>query len=286
MGDGATEDKTTLAQKDIRFSRTIQRLQRVVVTELEKIGIIHLYTLGFRGDDLLSFKLSLNNPSKIAELQELEHWKQKFDVAAAATEGFFSKRWISEHMFGLSADEFLRNQREMFHDKKFAAALEAAGEDALAVDEAGGGGGLGDLGDLGGDDLGGDEDLGDLDLGGDDEAETEPAGGGDEEVLLATPPANRDDGKRGPYKMKNKPRKSRRGQQLTNQATGGEVRGSTSRTRSLGYKGPGGLYSLGQGIYEEKALQEDLEEEKLFTINQDVKTLLESLIIRDDEDET
>ncbi|MEK9769814.1 MAG: portal protein, partial [Betaproteobacteria bacterium] len=75
MGEGATEDKTTLAQKDIRFARTIQRLQRVVISELEKVGIIHLYTLGFRGDDLLSFSLSLNNPSKIAELQEIEHWK-------------------------------------------------------------------------------------------------------------------------------------------------------------------------------------------------------------------
>ena len=92
MGDGASEDKTTLAQKDIRFARTIQRLQRVIVAELEKIGIIHLYTLGFRGDDLLSFKLSLNNPSKIAELQEVEHWKAKFDIAGSATEGFFSRR--------------------------------------------------------------------------------------------------------------------------------------------------------------------------------------------------
>ena len=55
MGEGATEDKTTLAQKDIRFARTIQRLQRVLISELEKIGIIHLFTLGFRGDDLLGF---------------------------------------------------------------------------------------------------------------------------------------------------------------------------------------------------------------------------------------
>ncbi len=95
-GEGADEDKATLAQKDVRFARTIQRLQRTVVTELEKIGIVHLYTMGFRGDDLISFKLSLNNPSKIAELQELEQWKTKFDTAAAATEGFFSKRWIAE----------------------------------------------------------------------------------------------------------------------------------------------------------------------------------------------
>jgi hypothetical protein len=194
MGEGATEDKTTLAQKDIRFARTIQRLQRVVISELEKIGIIHLFTLGFRGDDLLSFKLALNNPSKIAELQELEHWDKKFSVAANATEGFFSKRWIAEHMFGLSADEFVRCQREMFHDRKFSAALEAAAQPDEAAD-AGGGGGLGDLGaDLGGDDLG--------DIGGDDEdtapapepePAAEPAGGEEESTLLAEPPAKRDE---------------------------------------------------------------------------------------------
>ena len=92
MGDGAAEDKTTLAQKDIRFARTIQRLQRIIIHELEKIGVIHLYTLGFRGDDLINFKLALNNPSKIAEMQEIEFWKAKFDIAASATEGYFSPR--------------------------------------------------------------------------------------------------------------------------------------------------------------------------------------------------
>ena len=52
-GEGSEEDKTTLAQKDIRFARTIQRLQRAVVSELEKIGIIHLYALGYRPSDLV-----------------------------------------------------------------------------------------------------------------------------------------------------------------------------------------------------------------------------------------
>ena len=77
--------------------------------------------------DLISFKLSLNNPSKIAALQELEHWKTKFDVAGAATEGYFSKRWIAQHIFGLSDEEFLRIQREQYYDRKFSASLEAAG---------------------------------------------------------------------------------------------------------------------------------------------------------------
>ena len=125
MGEGAAEDKTTLAQKDLRFARTIQRLQRVVVAELTKIGIIHLYTLGFRGDDLLTFSLSLNNPSKIAELQEIEHWKAKFDIAAGATEGYFSRRWVAEHIFGMSHEEFIRNQREIYYDRKHDASLQA-----------------------------------------------------------------------------------------------------------------------------------------------------------------
>jgi hypothetical protein len=290
MGEGATEDKTTLAQKDIRFARTIQRLQRVVIAELEKIGIIHLFTLGFRGDDLLSFKLSLNNPSKIAELQELEHWKQKFDVASNATDGYFSKRWIAEHMFGMSADEFIRNQREMFHDRKFAAALEAAAQPE--GEEGAGGGGLGGV-DLGGDTGGG---LGDLDLGGGATADepaadtpaAAPAGAGDDETtLLAEPPANRkDDAKpRGPYKMKNKPRKARRGQQMTNTATSGEIRGSTARTTFPGKTGYGGLDSLTKGMFEENRQTENLEEQKLFTISNDVKVLLQSLI-REDEHET
>ena len=129
--DSVPEDKTTLAQKDIRFARTVQRLQRAVVTELEKIGIIHLYTLGYRGDDIISFDLALNNPSKLALLQELEFMKTKMDTASAASDTYFSRRWVAENIFGLSADEFLRNQRERFYDKKMDASLEAAGEEPM-----------------------------------------------------------------------------------------------------------------------------------------------------------
>ena len=200
--EGASEDKTTLAQKDIRFARTIQRLQRALVSELEKIAVVHLFTRGYRGKDLTSFNIQLNNPSKLAQLQELEHWITKFDVASAATEGFFSKRWISENIFNVSMEEMVRIQREMFHDKRIAAELEKSAEEITAAsDDTGGlgGGGLGgdhggDLGgDLGGDPLGGD-------LGGDPGAETptEPAaddasppagdeGGGEESALLAAP---------------------------------------------------------------------------------------------------
>ncbi len=288
MGEGAGgEDKTTLAQKDIRFARTIQRLQRVLLSELEKIGIIHLYTLGYRGDDLLNFKLSLNNPSKIAEMQELEHWKTKFDIAGAATEGYFSRRWVSENLLGLSQDEYLRMQREMFSDKKFMGALEAAGAAPEGGDAGGGlGGDLGgDLdGDLGGD-LGGDAG-GDLDLGGDTGGDTGGSDSGDDEGdLLAEPPAKRDDDAkpRGPYKKhKISYRKGGFSKQMKNQAFGGEVRGSTARTTFPGKVGFGGLDSLARGVYEHN----ENEEAKLFNTSSEMKSLIESLRSKEDEDET
>ena len=149
QGEEGSEDKTTLAQKDIRFARTIQRLQRSILTEIQKIGVVHLFTLGYRGTDLLSFSLELNNPSKLAELQELEHWRTKFEVASGATEGFFSRRWVAENMFGLPEEEIVRIKREMFHDKKYDALLEKASEEITAGEEAEGGD------ELGGDMLGG-----------------------------------------------------------------------------------------------------------------------------------
>ena len=286
MGEGGTEDKTTLAQKDIRFARTIQRLQRVLISELEKIGIIHLYTLGYRGDDLLNFKLSLNNPSKIAEMQELEHWKTKFDIAGAATEGYFSRRWVSENLLGLSQDEYLRMQREMYTDKKFMAGLEAAGQ---PPEEGGGDLGAGGDMDLGGDDLGGDlggDTGGDLDLGGDTSGDLGgDTGGGDEGDLLAEPPAKRDDDAkpRGPYKRhKISYRKGGFSKQMKNQAFSGEVRGSTARTTFPGKVGFGGMDSLARGIYE----QNENEEAKLFSIDASIKNLIESLNKKENPDET
>tara|TARA_R110002020_G_scaffold179938_1_gene373701 strand:+ start:7332 stop:9269 length:1938 start_codon:yes stop_codon:yes gene_type:complete len=198
--EGADEDKTTLAQKDIRFSRTIQRLQRALVAELEKIAVVHLYTLGFRGEDLLSFDITLNNPSRLAELQQLEYLRTKFDVANAVPEGTFSKRWIAQNILSLSDDEFLRNQRESFHDRKYQQALEAVTEQG-AEEALGGEGGLEGLGDLG-DDAGLGGDLGG-DLGGEDAAGEDL--GAEESPLLAAPGRREDmrEYEKSTYKAKN-----------------------------------------------------------------------------------
>jgi hypothetical protein len=178
----AQEDKTTLAQKDIRFARTIQRLQRVILSEIQKICVIHLYSMGYRNEDLMNFSLTLNNPSKIAELQELEHLRTKFDIAGAATDGLFSKRWIYKSIFKMDDDEVERIMREQYTDSKHSSLLEAAGTTAGESASGDMGGDMG--GDLDADGLG-DEDL---DLGAEEDSEVE------EGPLLAEPePGQRDD---------------------------------------------------------------------------------------------
>jgi hypothetical protein len=141
MTEGGDEDKTTLAQKDIRFARTIQRLQRAFMSELEKIAVVHLFTLGYRGQDLISFKLGLNNPSKLAELQEIEYIRTKFDLANNVVEGMFSKHWIAENILRMTDEEFLRNQREAFYDRKYQVSLDAISEMGAAMAAGGGLGG-------------------------------------------------------------------------------------------------------------------------------------------------
>jgi len=284
-GEGAEEDKTTLAQKDIRFARTIQRLQRSVVSELEKICIVHLYVLGYRGTDLLSFKLKLNNPSKIAELQELEHWEKKFSVAGSATEGFVSRRWIATRLFNMTDEEFVRNEQEMFYDAKFRAAMEAAGQ---APEEGGDAGGL-DLG--GGDelDLGGEGE--ELDLGGEEEA-----GGAEEESpLLATPgdeeltEADEDtihytfkDGMTTTNKSKGKmyqpvktDRRSEGAKKRHNSAIANPVGGQRTTARATGAEE---LNKLGKGYVfnESKTIYEDMESE-ILNSNKEIEKLIESL---------
>ncbi len=283
-GDGASEDKATLAQKDIRFARTIQRLQRVVVSELEKIGIIHLYTLGFRGTDLISFGLSLNNPSKIAALQELEHWKTKFDVASAATEGYFSKRWVSQNIFGLSDEHIVKIQREMYFDKKFATSLEQIG---APQEEGGGGGGGGGLGGLG------------MPTGGEEtttpEVDAEEAGGepDEESVLLASPGGEAG----GEEAAAEPPAPGRRNDWYTTAGAKGKLykrtqdfRASGARKRAMRSQGgeslagkstifPGlrDLSSVMNGVYESQQSNYDNEELELFRTNKEIKNLIENL---------
>lgn len=306
-GEKAMEDKTTLAQKDVRFARTIQRLQRSIITEIEKIGIIHLYTLGYRDEDLVTFKCHLNNPSKIAEMQELEHWKTRFDIAGAATEGFFSKQWLAKTLFGMSDDQFIRNRREMFYDKRYEATLETAGEAEQAEQTAGLDAGVDDLtadldsepGGVGS--VGAEPELGASptpdEAGAGTAAPTDAPTGPEEGDLLATPPGKREDDKgrtttaksHGWYEPRaTKPGGDRRkgsGPRKKNMSRAASPETGTSRKLYPGYSELSGL-AKATSIYEGQSTNYKVEELKILKNQRELDTLFESLKAREEKDET
>lgn len=74
-----TGDGKNLALMDVRFTRTINRIQQAFLMELTKIVSIHLYLLGFH-DDITNFSLSMNNPSTQAEQLEIENLQKKIST--------------------------------------------------------------------------------------------------------------------------------------------------------------------------------------------------------------
>jgi hypothetical protein len=171
--------KATLAQEDIRFSRTIQRIQKTIISELNKVAMIHLYTCGFTDEDLLNFELKLSNPSSIAQQQKLELIRTKFEIASSAPESVVDREWIRKHILDLTDDEIERIERGKKKDKLSDMELEGVqlkNDNPFAFGDEGEGGEGGDSGGMG--DLGGGGDTGG-DTGGDE------AGGGGLEGLFA-----------------------------------------------------------------------------------------------------
>lgn len=117
--------KSVLSQLDIRFARTIQRIQRVFVTELNKIAIIHLYSMGYDGEDLVNFEISMANPSTIADMQRLELWRTKLEVASIAQEGMFDKNSVYKKIWKLTDEDIESIEEGRRKDKLFDMELEA-----------------------------------------------------------------------------------------------------------------------------------------------------------------
>ena len=104
--------KATLAAEDVRFARTIERLQKIVVAELSKIAIVHLYSQGFEDAELINFDLELQNPSMIHEQEKLELLSQQVDIANSLIENkLLSRDWIYDNIF-----EFNQGAKEKVFD--------------------------------------------------------------------------------------------------------------------------------------------------------------------------
>ena len=118
--------KATLAQEDIRFSRTISVIQKTVIAELNKLAIIHLYANGFDSEDLQNFTLRMSNPSTVAQQQKLELWRAKFEIAGTAPEGQMSKEFIRKEIWGLNDEQCKGIDEQRLKEKLVDAAIEGA----------------------------------------------------------------------------------------------------------------------------------------------------------------
>jgi hypothetical protein len=98
--------KATLAAQDVRFAKTIERVQRVLVSELTKIAIVHLYAQGIKDDRLTNFSLELTIPSKIYEQEKVELYTSKVGLLTQMQQTkMFSKEWMYQAIMGMAKDE-------------------------------------------------------------------------------------------------------------------------------------------------------------------------------------
>jgi hypothetical protein len=111
--------KATLAAEDIRFARTIERLQRITISELTKIAIVHLYSQGYTDAKLVDFSLKLTNPSTIFEEERVRILSEKLSTARDMVDAkMFSKDWVYDKIFGLAEDEVNEIRSNFVDDAK------------------------------------------------------------------------------------------------------------------------------------------------------------------------
>tara|TARA_B110001454_G_scaffold203018_1_gene210582 strand:+ start:12 stop:1067 length:1056 start_codon:yes stop_codon:yes gene_type:complete len=132
--------KATLAAEDVRFARTIERIQRIIISELTKIAIVHLYVQGYTDADLVNFDLGLTNPSTIYEQEKIELWSSKTQLASSMLQdGIVSTDWIYRNIFGFTEEEIKHEDEGIVFDvkQKFRRAqIESEGNDPAKTGES------------------------------------------------------------------------------------------------------------------------------------------------------
>ncbi len=117
--DENVNGKATLAAEDVRFARTIERIQRTVVSELAKIAVVHLAANGIEDSEMTNFELTLTNASTIYEQEKVNLWSEKVRLASDAKAlNMLSSDWAYHNIFGLSQDEIDIERAKVILDLK------------------------------------------------------------------------------------------------------------------------------------------------------------------------
>jgi hypothetical protein len=137
--DEKLQGKATLAAEDIRFGRTVEKIQRIMVSELYKIAFVHLYIQGYRDESLTNFELSLTTPSIIYDQERVMLLKEKMELAQTMMDSqLISSDWIYDNIFHFSADEYDEMRELVLQDakRKFRMSqIENEGNDPLETGE-------------------------------------------------------------------------------------------------------------------------------------------------------
>ena len=134
------DGKATLAQQDIRFARSIERVQKIVLSELTKIAIIHLYAQGYENEDLANFWLELTPPSIVYQQEKVALWVENVRLASdIKTSKLLSHEWIYKNIFNMSDDEWKAEQQKVIDDLKLGfrqSQIENEGNDPVKTGES------------------------------------------------------------------------------------------------------------------------------------------------------
>ena len=111
--------KATLAAEDVRFARTIERIQRIITSELTKIAVVHLYSQGYTDEDLVNFELNLASPSTMYEQEKIELFGQKVSLARDMIQDkILPTDWVYNNIFKFSDDEKVEIEKQIIEDQK------------------------------------------------------------------------------------------------------------------------------------------------------------------------
>ena len=117
--DENVNGKATLAAEDVRFARTIERIQRTLISELTKLAVTHLAAQGIEGSEMVDFELDLVNPSTIYEQEKVNLWSEKVRlVSDISALNMVSKDWTYKNIFNFSDDEIDDQKVHLVNDLK------------------------------------------------------------------------------------------------------------------------------------------------------------------------
>jgi len=111
--------KATLAAEDVRFARTIERIQRIIISELTKIAVVHLYSQGYTDEDLVNFELNLASPSTMYEQEKIELFGQKVSLARDMIQDkILPYEWVYDNIFNFSSEQKVEIENQIIEDQK------------------------------------------------------------------------------------------------------------------------------------------------------------------------